>query len=80
MDRPTSIVRVPLIPGIVTDGRALDVPVEASLENSSIASVAVYADPLRLRDMLTRTNDRFMRDESIDLLQSQRTRCGYSRS
>lgn len=45
--RLTSIVRVPLIPGIIADGSSLDIPVKASLEDSGRASIAVDADPLR---------------------------------
>lgn len=42
----TSVVGVPLVPSVVADAAALDVPVKAGLENGGIASVAINANPL----------------------------------
>lgn len=39
------VVRVPLVPGVVGDGAALDVEVDSSLQNRVLCSVAVDSDP-----------------------------------
>lgn len=43
----TSVVGIPLIPSIVAHAGTLDIPVNTGLQDGSLASVTVDADPLK---------------------------------
>lgn len=44
----TGVVWVPLVPRVVGDAAALDVPVDAGLQDGRVASITIDTDPLNI--------------------------------